>query len=43
MRPITFKDIHKVGQNILETETFKHIHYPEMLSRNTQWKSMNFQ
>jgi len=33
MRPITFKDIHKVGQNILETETFNHIHYPEMLSR----------
>lgn len=33
MRPITFKDIHKVGQNILETERFRHIHYPEMLSR----------
>ncbi len=33
MRSITFKDIHKVGHNIHETETFTHIHYPEMLSR----------
>lgn len=33
MRPITFKDIHKVGHIILETERFKHIHYPEMLLR----------
>ncbi|MGG7619105.1 GNAT family N-acetyltransferase [Bacillus coreaensis] len=33
MAAITFKDIHKVGHNIHETETFTHIHYPEMLSR----------
>lgn len=33
MRPITFKDIHKVGQVELETQQLTHIHYPEMLSR----------
>lgn len=33
LRSITFKDIHKVGYVVRETETFKHIHYPEMLSR----------
>jgi GNAT superfamily N-acetyltransferase len=33
MTPITFNDIHKVGHNIHETETFTHFHYPEMLSR----------
>jgi GNAT superfamily N-acetyltransferase len=33
MRSITFKDIHKVGHVVRETHTYKHIHYPAMLSR----------
>ncbi|WP_066048772.1 GNAT family N-acetyltransferase [Robertmurraya korlensis] len=33
MRQVTFKDIHKVGHIVHETQQLKHIHYPEMLSR----------